>query len=72
MFEATVSLRGDRAEKIKEQHKLGRWGEAEEIAGAAFFLASEDSSFITGVALPVDGGYTAGHWYGMTTRMSRE
>ena len=72
MFEATVSLMGDRAEKIKEQHKLGRWGEAEEIAGAAFFLASEDSSFITGVALPVDGGYTAGHWYGMTTLMGLE
>ena len=72
MFEATVSLMGDRAEKIKDQHKLGRWGEAEEIAGAALFLVSDDSSFITGVALPVDGGYTAGHWYGMTTLMGLE
>ena len=26
MFEATVSLMGERAEKIKDQHKLGRWG----------------------------------------------
>lgn len=38
---------------------LGRWGLSHEIATAALFLASDDSSFITGVALPVDGGYTA-------------
>ena len=72
MFEATVSLMGERAEKIKDQHKLGRWGEASEIAGAAYFLVSDDSSFVTGVALPVDGGYTAGHWYGLTTLMGLE
>jgi NAD(P)-dependent dehydrogenase (short-subunit alcohol dehydrogenase family) len=51
---------------IKEQHKLGRFGQPEEIAGAAYFLASDDSSFITGVALPVDGGYVAGHSYGIS------
>ena len=72
MFEATVPLMGERADRIREQHKLGRWGEATEIAGAAYFLISEDSSFVTGVALPVDGGYTAGHWYGMTTLMGLE
>ncbi|KAF2803405.1 putative 2-(R)-hydroxypropyl-CoM dehydrogenase [Mytilinidion resinicola] len=37
----------------------GRWGRPEEIAAAAVFLASEDSSFVTGVGLPVDGGYLA-------------
>ena len=57
---------------IEAQHKLGRFGKAEEIAGAAYFLASDDSSFVTGVALPVDGGYTAGHWYGMTTLLGLE
>jgi NAD(P)-dependent dehydrogenase (short-subunit alcohol dehydrogenase family) len=40
-------------------HALGRLGKPEEIAQAALFLASEESSFITGIALPVDGGYTA-------------
>jgi dihydroanticapsin dehydrogenase len=38
---------------------LNRIGRPEEIAAAAVFLASEASSFVTGVALPVDGGYTA-------------
>jgi NAD(P)-dependent dehydrogenase (short-subunit alcohol dehydrogenase family) len=50
---------------IREQHKLGRFGRPEDIAGVAFFLASDDSAFVTGVALPVDGGYVAGHSYGI-------
>jgi NAD(P)-dependent dehydrogenase (short-subunit alcohol dehydrogenase family) len=38
---------------------VGRWGELHEVAGAALFLASEASSFVTGTALFVDGGWTA-------------
>jgi 2-deoxy-D-gluconate 3-dehydrogenase len=36
----------------------GRWGEADDCAGAAVFLASGASDFITGVTVPVDGGYS--------------
>lgn len=59
-------------ERIRVQHKLGRFGKAEEIAGAAFFLASEDSSFVTGHALVVDGGFTTGHSVGITAMMGLE
>jgi NAD(P)-dependent dehydrogenase (short-subunit alcohol dehydrogenase family) len=40
-------------------HPIGRLGKPEDVANAALFLASDDSSFITGTALFVDGGYTA-------------
>lgn len=37
-----------------------RWGRIEDVAAAALYLASDDSDFVTGVVLPVDGGWTAG------------
>jgi NAD(P)-dependent dehydrogenase (short-subunit alcohol dehydrogenase family) len=49
----------DLIEKFTVNVPLGRPGEPEEIANAAAFLASDDASFVTGVPLPVDGGYLA-------------
>jgi NAD(P)-dependent dehydrogenase (short-subunit alcohol dehydrogenase family) len=43
----------------KARHALGRLGRPEEIADAALFLASNDSSFMTGADLLIDGGYSA-------------
>jgi len=43
----------------KQRHPIGRIGQPEEVARAALFLASDDSSFVTGTLLFVDGGWTA-------------
>ncbi len=71
LFRSVIGAPGleEMSDAIREQHKIGRFGRPEEIAGAAFFLASEDSSFVTGHALAVDGGYVAGHRYGHTKLM---
>jgi NAD(P)-dependent dehydrogenase (short-subunit alcohol dehydrogenase family) len=50
---------------ITEAHMLGRIGEPEEVAAAALFLASAEASFVTGHALVVDGGFTAGNRFGV-------
>ena len=44
---------------INVQHPIGRMAEAKEVARVILFLACDDSSFITGAAIPTDGGYTA-------------
>jgi NAD(P)-dependent dehydrogenase (short-subunit alcohol dehydrogenase family) len=50
---------GDTAGGILEQTPLGRAGQPDEVADAALFLASEESSFVTGHNLVMDGGFTA-------------
>ena len=62
MFESVMELEGmaQVRERYREAHMLGRFGRPDEIAAAAAFLASEDASFVTGHALVVDGGFTAG------------
>jgi NAD(P)-dependent dehydrogenase (short-subunit alcohol dehydrogenase family) len=62
MFDTYLHKQDDPAGARKvfaDMAPLGRIGTPEEIAYCALFFASEESSFITGAALPVDGGYTA-------------
>src|SRR6516162_2100907 len=50
----------ENVKRIRAAHPIGREGRSEEVAAAIAFLLSDDANFITGVALPVDGGSTAG------------
>lgn len=57
MIEAAGSA--DNYQGLISKHPIGRLGEADEVADAVLFLSGDQSTFITGVILPVDGGYTA-------------
>ncbi len=46
--------------KLADRHPMRRLAQPEEIAYGALYLASDESAFVTGIALPIDGGYTAG------------
>jgi NAD(P)-dependent dehydrogenase (short-subunit alcohol dehydrogenase family) len=47
--------------KLAALHPLGRLGEPEDVANLILFLASDEAAWITGQAIAVDGGFTAGH-----------
>lgn len=65
MMNGFISRSGDPAElaangtKFLSAIPLGRFGHAEDIANTALWLASDESAYVTGVALPIDGGYSA-------------
>lgn len=58
MFAEARAQRPDLERRIFERMPLRRFGRPEDMAGAAVFLASSASDFITGALIPVDGGYT--------------
>ena len=57
----TEALRNDeqRSRSIVERIPSGRWGDASDLGGAAVFLSSRASDYVTGIVLPVDGGWLA-------------
>ena len=59
MFEKAIKEGRVDREEIQRRTPLGRLGKPEDISRAAVFLVSDDASYITGVTLPVDGGWLA-------------
>jgi len=62
MLNRVIEKQGDPTEVRKERmsnYPIGRFGEPQEVASTALFLASSESSFVTGAVIVVDGGFTA-------------
>ena len=59
MNESLVAVNPEMVKAMDQKVPMGRIGEPEEVAAAAMFLCSDEASYITGAALPVDGGIVA-------------
>lgn len=59
---SATALNGDleRKQKVLSRTPMGRLGSPEDVANAAYFLASDESTFVTGTVVPVDGGNSIG------------
>ena len=58
LTETYKTNRPKRYREIKQRIPQGRWGEPNEMAGAAIFLSSHASDYVTGTSIIVDGGYS--------------
>jgi NAD(P)-dependent dehydrogenase (short-subunit alcohol dehydrogenase family) len=61
LIEGMLQKDPERAARLTSMHPLGRLGQPEDIANAVVFLASDEAAWITGAAIPIDGGFSAGH-----------
>ncbi|MGH2502656.1 MAG: SDR family NAD(P)-dependent oxidoreductase [Ktedonobacterales bacterium] len=60
LVDALVAENPERGmERLRRMVPLGRLGQPEDVASVAAFLASDEASFISGIAMPIDGGHTA-------------
>lgn len=54
-----LTQNSERSAELVGRTPMGRWGEPNDLAGPALFLASPGAQFVTGIVLPVDGGYSS-------------
>jgi len=59
MFKSLVEKTPEAMKEVLREQPIGRLGRPEEIAASVLWLCSQAASFVIGVALPVDGGFTA-------------